>query len=75
MVESNRWRKWLTPDEAGRRFDELAERQDELSDPRSSVVERVAQNVQKYVDAFNLRDSLPLIRSFSPESLAPPDTL
>lgn len=24
VVESNRWRKWLTPDEAGRRFDELA---------------------------------------------------
>jgi len=87
VVESNRWRKWLTPDEAGREFSALApERQEwlvatgaryvwtaprvlaararlyehlrqELPDPHSFVVERIAQNIQKYVDAFNLRSS------------------
>jgi len=91
VIESNRWRKWLTPDEAGRRFDELMpERQEwlvatgaryvwtdprvlaararlyehlrhELPDPHGFVVERIAQNIQKYVDAFNLRGSRRLL--------------
>lgn len=91
VVESNRWRKWLAPDEAGRDFDTLApERREwlvatgaryvwtdpqvlaararlyenlrnELPDPHGFVVERIAQNIQKYVDAFNLRGSVPLL--------------
>ncbi len=91
VVESNRWRKWLTPDEAGCEFGELMpERQEwlvatgaryvwtdsrvlaarvrlyehlrhELPDPHSFVVERIAQNIQKYVDAFNLRGSCRLL--------------
>jgi len=89
VVESDRWRKWLTPDETGREFDELAPaRQDwlvatgaryvwteprvlaargqlydnvrpEIADPNGFVVDRIARNIQKYVDAFNLNDSLP----------------
>lgn len=91
VVESNRWQKWLVPEETGRDFDELTlSRQEwlvatgaryvwtdprvlaarerlydnlrhELSDPHAFVVERIAQNVQKYVDAFNLRNSLALL--------------
>jgi hypothetical protein len=34
---------------------------DEFPEPHVFVVERVAQNMQKYVDAFNLRDSLSLL--------------
>jgi len=33
----------------------------EIPDPNAFVVDRVAQNVQMYVDAFNLRNSLPLL--------------
>jgi D-tagatose-1,6-bisphosphate aldolase subunit GatZ/KbaZ len=94
VVESNRWQKWLAPEEAGRSFDELmpsrrewlvatgaryvwtdprvlAARQRlydnvrsqqsvraELPDPNDFVVDRIAQNIQKYADAFNLMDSL-----------------
>lgn len=91
VIESNRWRKWLTPDEVGREFDKLAvERQEwliatgaryvwtdprvlaararlyehlrqEFPDPHGFVVERIAQSIQKYVDAFNLRGSHPLL--------------
>ena len=91
VVESDRWRKWLTPEEAGREFDELAPaRQEwlvatgaryvwteprvlvarrrlyddvgpEIADPNGFVVDRIAQNIQKYVDAFNLKGSLPLL--------------
>jgi hypothetical protein len=97
VVESNRWRKWLAPDEVGQGFGELApSRQEwlvatgaryvwtdprvlaarrqlydnvrsrrssrsELPDPDGFVVDRVAQSIQKYVDAFNLKDSLPLL--------------
>jgi len=94
VVESNRWRKWLTPDEAGRSFDDLASARQEWlvatgaryvwTDPRvlaarrrlydnlgatlpahdGFVVGRIAENIHKYVDAFNLRDSLSLL--FSP---------
>jgi len=97
VVESNRWQKWLTPDEIGHDFDELALSRQEwllatgaryvwtdprvlaareqlydnlrlqrsarsaLPDPNGFVVDRIAQNVQEYVDAFNLKDSLPLL--------------
>ncbi len=33
----------------------------ELPDPHGFVVDRVAENIQTYVDAFNLKDSLPLL--------------
>lgn len=95
VVDSNRWQKWLTPDEVGRSFNELASwRQEwlvatcsryvwtdprvlaarkglydnlrhelpgEFPDPHALVVERIAHNVQKYVDAFNLKNSLALL--------------
>jgi D-tagatose-1,6-bisphosphate aldolase subunit GatZ/KbaZ len=91
VVDSNRWRKWLLPDEVGQPFDDLSvERQEwlvatgaryiwseprvlaarghlydnlrsELADPNGFVVARIAQSIQKYVDAFNLRDSSPLL--------------
>jgi D-tagatose-1,6-bisphosphate aldolase subunit GatZ/KbaZ len=95
VVDSDRWRKWLTPEEEGRSFEELtaprrewlvatgaryvwtrpqvlAARQrlydnlrdgfpDELPDPHAFVVERIAQNIQMYVEAFNLGDSCPLL--------------
>jgi D-tagatose-1,6-bisphosphate aldolase subunit GatZ/KbaZ len=91
VVDSNRWRKWLTPDEVGLGFDELtSSRQEwlvatgaryvwtdprvlaarqrlydamapELAHPNAFVVDRIAQSIQKYVDAFNLKDSLPLL--------------
>jgi tagatose-1,6-bisphosphate aldolase non-catalytic subunit AgaZ/GatZ len=92
VVDSNRWRKWLTAEEEGHCFSGLtAERQEwlvatgaryvwtdprvlaarrrlyenlsaELSDPNAFVVGRIAQNVEKYVDAFNLRNSFSLIQ-------------
>jgi D-tagatose-1,6-bisphosphate aldolase subunit GatZ/KbaZ len=95
VVDSDRWRKWLSPEEEGQSFEELAmprrewlvatgaryvwtrpqvlaARQrlydnlrhgipDELPDPHAFVVERIAQNIQVYVKAFNLADSLPLL--------------
>jgi tagatose-1,6-bisphosphate aldolase non-catalytic subunit AgaZ/GatZ len=91
VVDSKRWRKWLTPDEVGLGFDELtSSRQEwlvatgaryvwtdprvlaarqrlydalapELADPNAFVVDRIAQSIQKYVDAFNLKDSLSLL--------------
>jgi tagatose-1,6-bisphosphate aldolase non-catalytic subunit AgaZ/GatZ len=95
VVDSDRWRKWLTIEEEGQSFEELATprrewlvatgaryvwtkpqvlaaRQrlydnlrdgfpDELSDPHAFVVERIARNIHKYVEAFNLKDSLPLL--------------
>ena len=91
VIESNRWRKWLTPAEAGLDFDALAPaRQEwlvatgaryvwtdprvlaarrrlydnlssEVADPNGFVVERIAQVIQKYVDGFNLKDSLSLL--------------
>lgn len=95
VVDSNRWQKWLTPEEIGRSFDQLAslrqewlvatgaryvwtdprvlvarkrlydnlryELSDEFPDPHAFVVERIGQNVQKYVDAFNLKNSLTLL--------------
>jgi hypothetical protein len=91
VIESNRWQKWLTPDEIGRSFKELtparqewlvatgaryiwtdprvlAARQrlydnlsSELPDPNAWVVDRIARNVQEYVDAFNLKDAIPLL--------------
>jgi hypothetical protein len=33
----------------------------EYADPNGFVVDRVAQNIQLYVDAFNLRDSLSIL--------------
>ncbi|HDQ71278.1 MAG TPA: hypothetical protein ENN19_04170 [Chloroflexi bacterium] len=87
VVASGRWRKWRTPGEEGRAFDELTpDRQawmvstgaryvwtdpavlaarrrlydnlrDELADPHAFVVDRIAQNIQRYVDAFNLKQS------------------
>jgi D-tagatose-1,6-bisphosphate aldolase subunit GatZ/KbaZ len=97
VVDSNRWQKWLAPEEAGRRFEELAlPRQEwlvatgaryvwtdprvlaarqrlydnvrplrsprsESPDPNGFVVDRIADNIQLYVDAFNLKGSLPLL--------------
>lgn len=95
VVDSDRWRKWLTPQERGRGFGELtvprrewlvatgaryvwtrpqvlAARQrlydnlrdsapDELPDPHAFVVERIAQSIQMYVEAFNLGGSLSLL--------------
>jgi tagatose-1,6-bisphosphate aldolase non-catalytic subunit AgaZ/GatZ len=91
VVGSNRWQKWLLPDEVGRPFDDLsAGRQEwlvatgaryiwtdprvlaarrrlydnlhsEIPDTNTFVVDRIAQNIQRYVDAFNLKDSLPLL--------------
>jgi hypothetical protein len=91
VVDSQRWQKWLTPDEAGRDFDELTPpRQEwlvatgaryvwtdprvlaareqlyenlrnEIPDPNGFVVDRIAQNIQQYVDAFNLKDSLSIL--------------
>lgn len=95
VVESDRWRKWLLPDELGRPFDALTpSRQEwliatgaryvwteprvvaarqrlyhnlwdrgagELADPHRYVIQRIAHNIQRYVEAFNLRDSLPLL--------------
>lgn len=97
VVDSNRWQKWLAPEEAGRRFEELAfPRQEwlvatgaryvwtdprvlaarqqlydnvrplqsvrsEPPDPDGFVVDRIADNIQMYVDVFNLKDSLSLL--------------
>jgi D-tagatose-1,6-bisphosphate aldolase subunit GatZ/KbaZ len=91
VVESNRWRKWLTADETGLPFDELSPARQEwlvatgaryvwthpsvvaarhqlyrnlepkLVNPNGFVVDRISQRIQKYVDAFNLRDSLSLL--------------
>jgi D-tagatose-1,6-bisphosphate aldolase subunit GatZ/KbaZ len=97
VVDSNRWQKWLAPEEVGRRFDELtsprqewlvatgaryvwtdprvlAARQQlydnvrplqsvrsESPDPDGFVVDRIADNIQMYVDVFNLKDSLSLL--------------
>jgi len=87
VLDSNRWQKWLLPDEVGRGFDQLAPARQEwlvatgaryiwtdprvvaarqrlydhlrsaLLDPHGFVVERIAQNIQTYVDAFNLQGS------------------
>lgn len=87
-LASGRWRKWLTPDETGMDFAELApERQAwlvmtaaryvwtdprvmaarerlyenvraEIANPHGFVVERIEQNIQKYIDAFNLQGSV-----------------
>ena len=92
VVDSNRWRKWLTLDEVGLGFDKLASaRQEwlvatgaryvwtdprvlaarkrlygiltpELADPNAFIVDHIAQSIQRYVDAFNLKDSLPRVR-------------
>lgn len=89
VVDSNRWRKWLTPGEVGRSFDELTPSRQrwlvatgaryvwtdprvlaarkrlydnlrsELLNPNAFVVGSIAQNIQKYVDAFGLKDCLP----------------
>ena len=97
VLDSNRWQKWLTAEEAGRPFDELTlPRQEWLvatcaryvwtdprvlaarqrlygnvrsenstgsafADPNGFVVDRVAENIQMYVDAFNLKGSLSLL--------------
>jgi len=95
VVDSNRWQKWLMPEEMGREFEELAsprqewlvatgaryvwteprvltarkrlydnlryEASGEFSDPHAFVVDHIAQNIQKYVDVFNLKNSLTLL--------------
>ena len=97
VLDSNRWQKWLAPQEAGRPFDELTLPRQEwlvatgaryvwtdprvllarqrlydnvraqhpagaaLIDPNGFVVDRVADNIQMYVEAFNLKGSLPLL--------------
>jgi tagatose-1,6-bisphosphate aldolase non-catalytic subunit AgaZ/GatZ len=87
VLESNRWKKWLLPDETGLSFESLAhDRQDWLigtgaryvwtdprvldarqllylnlatqgADPHGQIVERIAQNMQKYIRAFNLANA------------------
>jgi len=42
----------------GRLYDNL---RTQIEEPNAFVVERIAQSMQAYVDAFNLRDSLPLL--------------
>jgi tagatose-1,6-bisphosphate aldolase non-catalytic subunit AgaZ/GatZ len=91
VLDSGRWHKWLTPEEAGIDFAQLDPgRQDWLIatgaryvwtkpnvqearqrlydnlheqafDPHAFVVARIAQTMQKYVKAFNLRNSWPLL--------------
>jgi len=91
VLDSNRWQKWLLPDEVGRGFDQLAPARQEwliatgaryiwtdprvvaarrrlydhlcpaLPDPHGFVVERIARNIQTYVDAFNLKDSVEIL--------------
>ena len=91
VVDSNRWQKWLLPDEIGHAFDDLTPARQEwlvatgaryiwthpavlaarqrlydnvradLPDPHAFVVGRIAQNIQVYVDAFNLKDSLAIL--------------
>ncbi len=88
VVDSNRWQKWLSPQEDGKPFDELTperqnwlvstgaryiwtdqnvlnSRQDlyanlssVLPDANGYVVNRIAENIQTYVEAFNLKGSL-----------------
>ena len=90
VLDSNRWEKWLLPDEVGLSFDDLThDRQDWLigtgaryvwthpqvlgarrllytnlasqgTDPHCQVIDCIAQNMQKYIDAFNLRNSIHL---------------
>jgi tagatose-1,6-bisphosphate aldolase non-catalytic subunit AgaZ/GatZ len=87
VLDSNRWQKWLLPDEEGLSFASFKpERQDWLirtgaryvwtdarvvtarqtlytnlktayPDPHSVVVNRIAERVQKYVEAFNLKEA------------------
>jgi D-tagatose-1,6-bisphosphate aldolase subunit GatZ/KbaZ len=100
VLDSNRWQKWLAPEETGRPFDDLALPRQEwlvatgaryvwtdprvllarqrlydnvrsqrspgtaISDPSGFVVDRIADNVQMYVDAFNLQGSLPLLTEY-----------
>ena len=95
VMDSNRWQKWLMPEEVGRNPHELApprqewlvatcaryiwtdprvlaarkwlydnlryQASDEFPDPHAYVVERIAQNIQKCVQAFNLKDSLTIL--------------
>ncbi len=42
-------------------YDNLSLELPELPAPNAFVVDRIAQSIQKYVDAFNLKDSLPLL--------------
>lgn len=95
VVDSGRWRKWLSVEEADLGFDELedsrqewliatgaryvwnspqvvaarqvlydnirAGRPAESLDPQTFVVEQIAQNIQDYVDTFNLKNSLSVL--------------
>jgi tagatose-1,6-bisphosphate aldolase non-catalytic subunit AgaZ/GatZ len=88
ILGSNRWKKWLQPDEKGSSFDELTDnRQDWLlqtgaryvwakpkvlearqklyaniglvmQDPHEYVLRRIESVIDKYINAFNLFDSI-----------------
>ncbi len=51
---------WTTPQVLAARWRLYDNLRDTL-DPHGFVVERIAQNIQRYVDAFNLRDSFSLL--------------
>jgi D-tagatose-1,6-bisphosphate aldolase subunit GatZ/KbaZ len=90
VVNSDRWRKWLWPQEAGRHFTDLPPNRQEWLiatgaryvwtdrrvrearqqlydnlrgevDARAWVLDRIARNMQKYVDAFHLRGAQALL--------------
>lgn len=91
VVDSNRWRKWLSSDEIRLPFEELSRSRQEwlvatgaryiwtdprvqtarqqlyqnlkfdLADPNAFVVDRISSCIQDYVDAFNLKASLPFL--------------
>jgi hypothetical protein len=93
VIDSQRWKKWLLPEEAGCDFSRLpAERQGwlvatgaryvwtearvqaarqrlyenlagEMDDPHGQVVARIAARVERYIDAFHLRQSAKLLSS------------
>ncbi len=55
---------WTNPQVLAARqqlYDNLSPELPELPAPNAFVVDRIAQSIQKYVDAFNLKDSLPLL--------------
>lgn len=93
VIDSQRWKKWLLPEEAGCDFSRLpTERQGwlvatgaryvwtearvqaarqrlyenlagEMDDPHGQVVARIAARVERYIDAFHLRQSAKLLSS------------
>ncbi len=93
VIDSNRWQKWLQPEEQGKDFQELApERRSWLAqtgaryiwtdpavqerrrclyenlkrgmpDPHSYVIDRIVASIDRYINAFNLFDSISLFET------------